>query len=238
MTTAGRLLVILAISASLDHNSSFGGDEKPSKASESLNAALMPVGGLTYHDDFAGLTLQVPSNAVVMVNSKVQDLAKEGEKLMEERSSRVRAATRKGYRSRTLFRLHLQQTAPGTAALLPGIAAWQEEIKEEDQPVAPELFLMNLRKAMQQGSRISYRQELFSKKTDNLTFTFQIAQIEVKTQGGQVITGVQEQHVVVLGDRAIGFALTYNTASEGEALRDIVWSLELDENDEEMAKPK
>lgn len=62
-------------------------------------------------------------------------------------------------------------------------------------------------------------------------FTFQIAQIEA-TSGARTITGIQEQHVVVLSDRAIGFALTYNTAAEGATLRDIVWSLQLDENND------
>ena len=54
---------------------------------------------------------------------------------------------------------------------------------------------------------------------------------EVVKAGDQVITGIQEQHVVILRDRAIGFALTYNTAAEVESLRNIVWSLKLDKND-------
>jgi hypothetical protein len=230
MNSARRLLPILGIVVSLHLNSSVGQDKTPSTTGKDVTDALTPVGGTTYHDDFAGLTLKVPPGAVVMAHDKVQDLAKESQKVVEERSSQVREAKKSGQGARTLFRLHLKRPATGTAAFLPGIAAWQEEIPKDAQGVTPERYLMNLRKAMQQASNIEYRKEIVSKKIDDLTFAFQVGQMEVKA-GNQVITGIQEQHVVILRDRAIGFALTYNTAAEGESLRNIVWSLKLDKND-------
>ncbi len=226
--------VLLVLLASLPAASLVGQDNNRPAATKDLSDDLVPVDGNTYHNDFAGLTLQVPDDATVMTEDKVQEIAKENHKLVEERSSRVRDANKKGHKSTTLFRLHLKQPEVKTLRLLPGITAWQEEIKK-DRTVTPERFLVNLRKAMQQASNIKYREEFFSKTIDDLTFTFQLGLVTVK-KDDRVITGIQEQHVVILADRAIGFALTYNTTQEGNQLRDILWTLKLDKEEENVGE--
>lgn len=233
MTTARPLLFLLVTLTSLFAHGAVGQAEQPPAENKSLDAALKPVGSKFYHDDFAGLTLEVPPNTVVMANDKVQELAEESRQIVEQRSKLAREAAKTGQRSRTLFRLHLEKSKQEGPGVLAGIAAWQEELKQEDQGVTPQRFLGNLRKALQQSSNLKFHDELFTKKIGDHTFTFQLAEFELKLPDGQVVSGVQEQHVVLLGDRALGFALTYNTVAEGEALRNIVWSLKLDEKVEE-----
>lgn len=229
MTHVHRLLIVLLVSMFLHQSGASGQEESPAQEGKDITDAFSPVGKTTYHDNFAGLTLEVPPDAVVMADGKVQELAKESHELVKKRSSRFRKAIEKGYKSKTLFRLHLKRPKDAkTVAILPGIAAWQEELKGKE--VTPERFLMNLRKAMQQSSDIQYHKNLLSKKVDKLTFHFQLGEIKVKT-ADKVITGIQEQHVVMLDDRAIGFALTYNTVAEGNVLRNIVWSMKLDEKE-------
>lgn len=227
-----RALILFAVAmTSLQHATATCQETTLTRDGKDVTDAFTPVGKSLYYNDFAGLTLEVPPDAVVMADNKVQELAEASRELVKERSSRFRKAIEKGYKSKTLFRLNLKRPEAKTVGILPGIAAWQEELKENHE-VTPERFLANLRKAMQQSSKIKYHKDLFSKKTEEHTFNFQIGQVNVK-KADQTITGIQEQHVIILDDRAIGFALTYNTASEGKTLREILWSLKIDKEGSE-----
>lgn len=198
---------------------------------QNVAAHIQPVESTTYHDDYAGFTITVPSNAMVMASEKVEEIAEDGRKLLEQRSSHYREGKKRGYdkNSKTLFRLHLKQPPSGGKRLAPQITAWQEAIPEAAQGIPPQQYLLNMRKSLQEATNIEYHDEIFAKQVGDLTFTFQIGQLTMQS-GDARLTGIQEQHVLMLGDRAIGFALTYNTAEEGPPLRDIVWSLKLDGN--------
>lgn len=206
----------------------FPGDDTGSYA-ESIDVTnfIMPVEGETYHNELAGFTLTVPSNANLTADHKVEEIEEDSRKFSEENSSRYREAVKRGFKSKTLFRMHLDVPASKSTRFAPQIVAWQEELSRANQGVRPEQVLLNLRKAMQQATSIRYHDGFFAEKIGELTFTFQIAQIKSKVLDKE-IHGIQEQHVLMLGDRLIGFSLTYNTVEEGHKLRDIIWSLKLD----------